>query len=155
MTNYSKKHPGSKCEEFAGYFRDKILPIRSGICQQNQQKQHSALLLLPLTCVKSDVELGHFDLVDANTLRRVVTKLKASTCVLDPLPSSLFKTFINLELEDILATANYWLQLGVSIDLKTALVKNIASDIRTNLDKNKPSILVLLDLSAAFDSVDS
>ncbi len=36
---------------------------------------------------------------------------------------------------------------------ETALVK-VVNDIRIDLDANKPSVLVLLDLSAAFDIVD-
>lgn len=36
---------------------------------------------------------------------------------------------------------------------ETALLK-VVNDIRINLDNNKPSVLVLLDLSAAFDTVD-
>lgn len=39
-TNYNIKLLGSKCEELAGYFRDKITNIRSGICQQNMHTAH-------------------------------------------------------------------------------------------------------------------
>lgn len=50
-TNYSIEHPGSKCEEFVGYFREKIINIGSGICQQNK---YSALS--PISSGQSNVK---------------------------------------------------------------------------------------------------
>ena len=82
--------------------------------------------------------MERFDLVDAETLSRIVTELKPSTCSLDPIPTSLFKTIFNSVSEDILAIVNHSLQLGVfPTDLKTALVKPLLK--KGNLDILTPS----------------
>lgn len=161
-----------------------------------------------------------FTLVDVETLRKVVTELRPSTCSLDPIPNSLFKSIFVSISTDILEIVNHSLQLGISpSDLKSALVKpvykkgssdiftpsnyrpisnltflskilekivfnqlstfvnanlklemfqsgfrkyhstetsllKVVNDININLDRNWPSVLVLLDLSAAFDIID-
>lgn len=51
--------PGSKCEELAGYFREKIINIRSDICQQNKHNP-----LVPTSFLPCDDKHNHFKLVD-------------------------------------------------------------------------------------------
>lgn len=57
-SNYSIELIGSKSEEFADYLSERLIIIRSGICQQNM---HTTLI----SSVQCDVKLECFDLVDA------------------------------------------------------------------------------------------
>ncbi|KAF7645845.1 hypothetical protein LDENG_00197440 [Lucifuga dentata] len=107
-TNHSNQLPASRCEEFADYFREKIINIRSGICQQ---QNNTGFLETPN--IPCEVILERFDLADVEMLRKVATELKPSTCSLDPIPTSLFKTIFYSVAEDVLAIVNYSLQLGV------------------------------------------
>ncbi len=203
------------CEDFADHFRSKIDNIRSSLLShQNTVLNTPGSLLLPEETLES------FSLVDARALGRVFSQVNPTTCLLDPIPTSLLKTFYEFFEEQILNIVNCSLQTGVFPSAyKTAVVKpllkksnldhnifnnyrpvsnlpflskilekavfnqvnyflmkhnifekyqsgfrmnhstetallKILNDTRCNLDNHKLTVLVLLDLSAAFDTVD-
>uniref|UniRef100_A0A669DS15 Reverse transcriptase domain-containing protein n=1 Tax=Oreochromis niloticus TaxID=8128 RepID=A0A669DS15_ORENI len=164
--------------------------------------------------------LDSFVLVNAENLKKVFSTVRPTTCLLDPIPSPLFKTLYGFFEAELLYMMNCSLQLGVfPADFKTAVVRpllkksnldcnnfnnyrpvsnlpflskileklvfiqindflndkqileifqsgfrvnhstetallKVLNDIRCNWDSQKLSVLVLLDLSAAFDTVD-
>lgn len=70
---------------------------------------HTALL--PASCVQCDVKMECFDLVDAETLRKVVAERKSSMGSLDPNSNLPFRTIFTSVSKDILAIVNDSLRL--------------------------------------------
>ena len=212
-TDYTLFSP-TKCEEFADFFHNKIMNIRLDIAQS-----------MPKKCITTphpppSHEMNTFSLPSLGLLRKTVSKLKNSTCPLDPIPTKFFKDNFECMEDDVLALISSSLTSGTfPQEFKTALIKpllkktnldplllqnyrpisnlpflskllekivflqlsdflstncildkfqsgfrpnhstetallKITNDIRVNLDSKKPTILVLLDLSAAFDTID-
>ena len=212
-TDYTLFSP-TKCEEFADFFHNKIMNIRLDITQS-----------MPKNCITTphpppSHEMNTFSLPSLGLLRKTVSKLKNSTCPLDPIPTKFFKDNFECMEDDVLALISSSLTSGTfPQEFKTALIKpllkknnldplllqnyrpisnlpflskllekivflqlsdflstncildkfqsgfrpnhstetallKITNDIRVNLDSKKPTILVLLDLSAAFDTID-
>ncbi len=126
----SEKLSDSKCNEFASFFSEKISNIRKEIgtsscnTEVTQIRQQS----------QKKVTMSVFKTIDSKILEEIVQHLKSSTCYLDTLPTSFFKSVLNCLEADLLEVVNTSLLSGTFPNsLKTAL---------------------LLDLSAAFDTVD-
>ena len=119
----------SKCEEFAACFRDKITNIRMSIAQEIP----NVLFFdhLPPCCNI----MSFFALADTEMLSKVVSQLKLSTCPLDPIPTTFFKTIFNSVSKDILAIVNCSLLTGIfPSELKIALVRPLLK--KSNLDSS-------------------
>ncbi|XP_036072780.1 uncharacterized protein LOC118597893, partial [Oryzias melastigma] len=95
-------------EDFADHFWSKIYSVRSSVL--NYQKSlfiENDGLILP------EEALDSFDLVEATTLCRVFSQVNPTTCFLDPIPTSLFKSFYGSFESEILNIINCSLQTGV------------------------------------------
>src|SRR4029434_2434246 len=79
--------------------------------------------------------MSFFALADIEMLSKVVSQLKPSTCPLDPIPTTFFKTIFNAVSKDILAIVNCYLLTGIfPSELKTALVRPLQK--KSNLDSS-------------------
>ncbi len=119
----------SKCNEFASFFSEKISNIRkeigtsscnTGVTQIRQQSQ-------------KEVTMSVFKTIDSKILEEIVQHLKSSTCYLDTLPTSFFKSVLNCLEADLLEVVNTSLLSGTFPNsLKTAVVKPLLK--KRNLD---------------------
>ena len=115
------------CENFADHFRTKIKDIRSSLLSHQVLSFNAELLSLPEETLES------FALVDARTLGRVFSQVNPTTCLLDPIPTSLLKSFYGFFEEQFLNIMNCSLQTGVfHTAFKTAVVMPLLK--KSNLD---------------------
>lgn len=77
----------SKCDEFAAYFRDKIANTWPCISQSRPDEKFDNMC--PSLSGKGTMEL--FSLIDTDILRKVISQLKPSTCLLNPNTTTCFK----------------------------------------------------------------
>ena len=123
-----KEASDALCLDFSDHFRSKIDDIRSSLLPQ-QNVVFSTSSFLPEETLES------FALVDARTLGRVFSQVNPTTCLLDPIPTSLFKRFYGFFEEQLLNMVNCSLQTGVfPAAFKTAVVKPLLK--KSNLDPN-------------------
>ncbi len=119
----------SKCNEFASFFSEKISNIRKEIgtsscnTEVTQIRQQS----------QKEVTMSVFKAIDSKILEEIVQHLKSSTCYLDTLPTSFFKSVLNCLEADLLEVVNTSLLSGTFPNsLKTAVVKPLLK--KRNLD---------------------
>ncbi len=119
----------SKCNEFTSFFSEKISNIRKEIgtsscnTEVTQIRQQS----------QKEVTISVFKTIDSKILEEIVQYLKSSTCYLDTLPTSFFKSVLNCLEADLLEVVNTSLLSGTFPNsLKTAVVKPLLK--KRNLD---------------------
>lgn len=118
---------GSKCEEFAQFFNDKITSIRAGIVR-NTSIPHD------LPCNKPATMRNFNSICDAD-LYRITAPSKSSTCCLDPVPTKFFEKVVNSVSTPVLKIINTSLETGILPNaFKTAVVKPLLK--KPNLDYN-------------------
>ncbi len=112
----SEKLSDSKCNRFDSFFSEKInirkeIDTSSSFAQIRPQSQ-------------KEVTMSVFEAIDSNILKEIVQHLKSSTCYLDTLPTSFFKSVLNCLEADLLEAVNTSLISGTFPNsLKTAVVK--------------------------------
>ncbi len=80
-----------------------------------------------------DPTMSVFETIDSKILEEIVQHLKSSTCYLDTLPTSFFKSVLNCLEADLLEVVNTSLLSGTFPNsLKTAVVKHLLK--KRNLD---------------------
>ncbi|XP_061590906.1 uncharacterized protein LOC133456448 [Cololabis saira] len=106
-------------EDFMSFFNSKIARIREEI-NQPVVGVSSALA----TSLGSDLSLDCFDPIDLPELTSLVNRAKSTTCMLDPIPTRLFKNVFSLIGVTILDQINLSLSLGyVPQVFKVAVIK--------------------------------
>ncbi len=124
----------SKCNEFASFCFKKINNIRkeigisSGYAEVTQIQPQ----------FHKEVTMSVFEEIDSKILEEIVLHLKSSTCYLDTLLTSYFKSVLNCLEADLLEVVNTSLLSGTFPNsLKTAVVKPLLK--KRNLDNTMVS----------------
>ncbi len=97
----------SKCNKFASFFSEKISNIRKEIgtsscnTEVTQIRQQS----------QKEVTMSVFKTIDSKILEGIVQHLKSSTCYLDTLPTSFFKSVLNCLEADIFSILSAYYHL--------------------------------------------
>ncbi len=95
----SEKLSDSKCNEFDSFFSEKISNIRKEIGTSSSFAQ-----IRPQS--QKEVTMSVFEAIDSNILKEIVQHLKSSTCYLDTLPTSFFKSVLNCLEADLFEVVN-------------------------------------------------
>ena len=137
----------SKCEEFAQFFKGKVDTIRSSILITDS----TTICDLP---VSEPPSMTYLNLVTDSEISATITKMKSSTCSLDPIPTKLFKSSLLCLSNDTTRIVNTSLQSGIfPAAFKTALVKPLLKKPDLNTSdlascrpiSNLPFIIKLLE----------
>ncbi len=119
----------SKCNEFASFFSEKISNIRKEIGTSSCNTEVTQIWQQS----QKEVTMSVFKTIDSKILEEIVQHLKSSTCYLDTLPTSFFKSVLNCLEADLLEVVNTSLLSGTFPNsLKTAVVKPLLK--KSNLD---------------------
>ncbi len=144
----------SQCNsnDFMNFFTDKIDNIRNTITNvDSTASSTSASFIAPKE------KLHCFTTIGQDELNKLITASKPTTCLLDPVPTKLLKELLPVAEEPLLNIINSSLSLGhIPKPFKLAVIKPLIK--KPKLDPcelaNYRPISVLLDLSAAFDTID-
>ncbi len=118
----------SKCNEFASSFSEKI-NIRKAIGTSSSYAEVTQIR----PQFQKEVTMSVFEAIDSKILEEIVQHLKSSTCYLDTLPTSFFKSVLNCLEADLLEVVNTSLLSGTFPNsLQTAVVKPLLK--KHNLD---------------------
>lgn len=119
LTIPTELHSVEKCNEFATFFSDKILTIRSNIIPSNTDVSY----ISPCQFLPSQACLPSFTPIHQDELGEIVRQLGSATCSLDPIPTKLLKEVFSCLATDILNIVNSSLLSGTFPScLKHALV---------------------------------
>ncbi len=120
----------SKCNEFASFFSEKINNIRKEIGTSSSYAEVTQIQ----PQLQKEVTMSVFEAIDSKILEEIVQHLKSSTCYLDTLPTSFFKSVLNCLEADLLEVVNASHLSGTFPNsLKTAVVKPLLK--KHNLNK--------------------
>ncbi len=118
-----------KCNEFAFFFSEKINNIRKEI---GTSSSHAEVTQIRPQSQK-EVTMSIFEAIESNILEEIVQHLKSSTCYLETLSTSFFKSVLNCLEADLLEVVNASLLSGTFPNyLKTAVIKPLLKKL--NLD---------------------
>ncbi len=159
---------------FKTYFSDKVNKICASITQ-------SVVPTIQTTPADKISLLHEFEPATAAELKQITTSFKVKCSPEDPIPAFLLKENIDIFIPYWLEIVNLSLELGSMDCLKSAVILPLIKDLGSLVDKdnyknyrpfsnvlllkilnnlliscddNMPSVVLLLDLSAAFDTVD-
>uniref|UniRef100_A0A672G2J3 Reverse transcriptase domain-containing protein n=1 Tax=Salarias fasciatus TaxID=181472 RepID=A0A672G2J3_SALFA len=123
------------CHDFLKFFNDKIITIRGKISEALSSDQAQGIQPLPPPEIPEI--LDSFSLVNGAEITSIVMSSKTSTCLLDPIPTKLFKDILPVILNTIITIINTSLENGyVPQSFKFAVIKPLLK--KPNLD---PDIL--------------
>lgn len=109
------------CDDFMSFFNDKIHKIREKI-SSSLPSPEPAVPAVPLNLVRPNLDC--FSQIDLRELNSVVSSSKPSTCLLDPIPTKLFKDVFLSVCPSLLETINLSLSTGyVPQSFKVAVIK--------------------------------
>ncbi len=118
-----------KCNECASFFSEKISNIRKAIGTSSSYAEVRQIR----PQLQKEVTMSVFKTIDSKILEEIVQHLKSSTCYLDTLPTSFFKSVLKCLEADLLEVVNASLLSGTFPNsLKTAVVKHLLK--KRNLD---------------------
>lgn len=121
LTIPTELHSVEKCNEFATFFSEKILTIRSNI--KIPSHTDASYLFPSRSLLVSSACLPSFTPIHQGELGEIVQQLGSATCSLDPLPTKLLKQVFSCLASDILNIVNTSLLSGTFPScLKHALV---------------------------------
>ena len=148
----STVHPSHLPQAFADFFANKTGTIRHSLdidFTSSPTCKDPQFLGLPLAT---------FYPVSEATVKDITRQSSIKTCQLDPLPPSFFNQCLDTLLPYITTVVNNSLvSSSFPESFKSAIVRpllKICNDIPSALDNKNVALLSLLDLSAAFDTID-
>ena len=153
-------------EKFSNYFVDKIPALRLKLDQRNQDAQ-----IVDDGRITPPPELSSFTPATVDEVGKLIKQSATKTCQLDPIPTHLLKENLEAVSPIICDIVNLSLKNGIfptefkksncsptdqEVHLRQKYSKKLSTCFKSLIyfDQKKAVVLVLLDLSAAFDTID-
>ena len=133
---------------FGDFYIDKAATIRRNINTSNPSEIHETAL--DDDVMFEGIPLQRFLPATHDEVKRIITNSPNKSCDLDPIPTWLLRQCLDHFVPLLTAIINKSYQNNYSTE--TALVK-VQNDIAEALDQKRVVVLVMLDLSSAFDVI--